>query len=122
MPLVEINAPLGGGTVRMVLCYVVFERVARFPRRLGCGYPQHVTKLAEEGLAIGAFGSAGGGPPGDERFVTLRRHGAQDKPRDYLPASNPLPIPARAYGLAPTQIDLTWITVPPHIPIPSPAT
>ncbi len=38
------------GTVRMVLRYVVFERVARFPRRLGSGHPQHVTKLTEEGL------------------------------------------------------------------------
>ena len=32
----------------MVLYYVVVERVARFPRRLGCGYPQDVTKPAEE--------------------------------------------------------------------------
>jgi hypothetical protein len=52
----------------MVLYYVVFERVARFARRLGCGDPQHVTKLAEEGLAVGAFGGAGGGPAGDEGF------------------------------------------------------
>src|ERR1035441_2620335 len=51
--LVQINASLGGGTVRKVLCYVVFERVARFPRRLGAGYPQHVTKLAKERLAVG---------------------------------------------------------------------
>jgi len=46
-------------TVRMVLYYVVFEGAACFPRRLGCGYPQHVTKLAKEGLAIGPLGSAG---------------------------------------------------------------
>jgi hypothetical protein len=34
-----------GGTVRMVLHCVVFDRLARFPRRLGCGYPRHVTNL-----------------------------------------------------------------------------
>ena len=61
--------------------YVVFERVARFPRRLGSGHPQHVTKLAKEGLAIGPFGSASCRPPGDERFGTPRRHGAQDSGR-----------------------------------------
>jgi hypothetical protein len=63
----------------MVLRYVVFERVARFPRWLGQGYPQNVTKPAQEGLAVGPFRRAGGGPPGDERFGTLRRHGRQDK-------------------------------------------
>ena len=50
----------------MVPYCVVFERTAHFPRRIGCGYPQPVTKLAEEELAVGAFGSAGGHPPGDE--------------------------------------------------------
>jgi hypothetical protein len=88
--LVEINASLGGGTVRMVLYYVVFERVARFPRRLGSGYPQDVTKLAEEGLAVGPLGSAGGGPAGDERFGTLRRPGPKDRGRACPAASNPL--------------------------------
>jgi hypothetical protein len=73
--LVKINAALGGGTVRMMLRYVVLERVARFTGRLGQGYPQDVTKPAEEGLAIGALGGAGGRPAGDERFGTLRRHG-----------------------------------------------
>jgi hypothetical protein len=48
LPLVEINASLGGGTVRMVLRYLVFEAVTVFGGRLGCGYPQHVTKLAEK--------------------------------------------------------------------------
>ena len=71
----------------MVLYYVVFERVARFQRRLGCGYPQQVTKFAEEGLAVGALGSAGGSPPGDERFGTLRRHGRQDSGRVWVGAS-----------------------------------
>src|SRR5664280_2709982 len=71
----------------MVLGYVVFERVARFPRRLGSGYPQHVTKLAEEGLAVGAFGSGGGGPPGNKHVGTRRRHGSQDKGRGSLAAS-----------------------------------
>jgi hypothetical protein len=73
--LVEINPSFSGGTVRIVLCYVVFERVACFPRRLGSGLPQHVTKLAKEGLAIGALGIADCRPAGDERFGTLRRHG-----------------------------------------------
>ena len=35
----------------MVLRYVVFERVARYSRRLGSGYPLDVTKLAKERLA-----------------------------------------------------------------------
>src|ERR1019366_9754019 len=106
----------------MVLRYSIFERVARFPRRLGSGYPQHVTKLAEEGLAIGPFGSAGGAPPGDERFGTLRRHGRQHKARPSLPASNPLPIPARAYSLTAAEIELRWKTAPPRMPMPPPVT
>ncbi len=84
---IEIDAALGGGTVRMVLGYVEFERVARIPRRLGSGHAQHVTKLAEERLAVGPFGSAGGGPPGDERVGTRRRHGPQDNGRG-LPAAS----------------------------------
>ena len=56
--LVEINPSLGCRAVRMVLRYLIFERVARFPRRVEFGYPQDVTKLPEEGLAIGPFGSA----------------------------------------------------------------
>src|ERR1017187_5300996 len=54
----DFNPSVGGGSVRMLLRYVVFERLARYPRRLGSGYPQHVTKLAVEGLAIGPFGVA----------------------------------------------------------------
>jgi hypothetical protein len=46
-----------------------------------------VTKLAKERLAIGTLGSAGGIPAGDERFGTLRRHGAQQEAGAYLPAS-----------------------------------
>ena len=105
--------PLVVETVRMVLRYVVFERVARFPRRLGSGYPQHVTKLAEKGLAVSAFGSAGRGPPGDERFGTLRGHGRQDIGRACLAASHPLPIPTNAWCLTPAEITCTWQTTPP---------
>jgi hypothetical protein len=71
-----------------VLRYLLFERVARFPSRLGSGYPQQVTKLAKEGLAVGTLGSAGSGPPGDKRFSTLRRHGRQDKARAWAGASS----------------------------------
>src|ERR1035437_1089757 len=82
----------------MVLRYVIFERIARFPRRLGSGYLQQVTKLAEEGLAIGPLGSAGGGPPGDERFGTRRRHGPQDNGRGSLAASSTRRHPACIRG------------------------
>ena len=64
-------------------------RAGRFPDLLGSGYPRDVTKLAEEGLAVGALGSAGGSPPGDECFGPLRRHEPQDRGRARLPASNP---------------------------------
>jgi hypothetical protein len=71
----------------MVLDYVVFEGVAIFLGRLGLGYPQYVTKLPEEGLAVGPLGSAGRGPPGNERFGTLRRHGPEDMGRGWVGAS-----------------------------------
>jgi len=57
----------------MVLYSVVVERVARFPRRLGCGYPQDVTKPTEVGRAIGPFGSADRRPPGDDVIVVCQR-------------------------------------------------
>ena len=72
----------------MALRYVIFERVARFARRLGSGYPQQVTKLAKEGLAVGALGSAGGRPPGDERFGSLRRHGPEHDSRSLNPSGS----------------------------------
>jgi len=61
-------------------CYSGVVRAASSFNRQG------VTKLAEEGLAVGAFGSAGGGPPGEERFGTLRRHGRQDTGRAWVGA------------------------------------
>jgi hypothetical protein len=44
--------------------------------------------FAEEGLAVGALGSAGGGPPGDERFGTLRTHGPEHDSRPLNPSGS----------------------------------
>jgi hypothetical protein len=38
---------------------------------------------------LAALGIAGGGPPGEERFGTLKRHGPQHSARARLPANNP---------------------------------
>ena len=36
----------------MVLYYVVFERVARFPGRLGCGYPSMLQSSQRKGWLL----------------------------------------------------------------------
>jgi hypothetical protein len=64
---VEVNPPLAGGAVGVVLSDGVFETIAAVARRVGMRHAEQVAKFGEEKLAIGAFGGAGVGPARDER-------------------------------------------------------